>query len=268
MSLTVCILGSGSTGNSTFIASRNTSVLIDSGLSAKQIGLRLEKIGACIENLEGICLSHEHSDHTAGIRVLSKKKAIPVYANSGTKEAVLRDEKMHALSWRLFTNGSAFEIADLVIEPFSVPHDAYDPVGFIITCSETKIGVVTDAGMVTTLMRERLRACNAIVIEANHDEQLLQNAPRPWSLKQRIMGRQGHLSNQKAGELLAEIAHPNLEQVFLAHLSEDCNREALALDTIRTQLDRAGHAHVEVAMTYSDRPSEVWSKIECGTAST
>ena len=266
MSLTVCILGSGSSGNSTYVATPESAILIDSGLSAKQTALRLEQIGTTIENLQGICLSHEHSDHTAGLRVLNKKKPIPVYANSGTKEAVLRDEKMNGLSWRVFTNGSPFRIKDITIEPFSVPHDAYDPVGFIISCHDARVGVVTDAGMVTTLMRERLRSCHAIVIEANHDEQLLQEAPRPWSLKQRIMGRQGHLSNQKAGELLADIAHPHLESVFLAHLSEDCNREELALRSIRQQLERVGQTQVRVELTYPDRPSVIWSKSPYGIA--
>jgi phosphoribosyl 1,2-cyclic phosphodiesterase len=133
-------------------------------------------------------------------------------------------------------------------------------VGFIIRCDETRVGVVTDMGMVTGLIRERLRACNVLVVESNHDEQMLKEADRPWHLKQRISGRQGHLSNQHAAELLTEIAGPHLKAVFLAHLSSECNSPELALRTVTAALTASGHSHVRVVVAPSDRVSELWEE--------
>jgi phosphoribosyl 1,2-cyclic phosphodiesterase len=145
----------------------------------------------------------------------------------------------------------------MVIEPFAVPHDAYDPVGFVICNGAARVGIVTDMGVATTLVRQRLKQCQAVVVEANHDEKMLQAAPRPWHLKQRIMGRQGHLSNEGAAAVLAEIAGPDLRQVFLAHISDECNCEDLALRTTMDRLAEAGHLHIRVSATFSDRVSEM-----------
>lgn len=259
MSLTICILGSGSSGNSTYVASEQTAILIDAGLTAKRTTERLEQIGIAPERLQGICLSHEHNDHTGGLRVLHKRYGIPLYANSGTREALIRDPAMVPLPWNIFTTGAPFQIGDLLIEPFSVPHDAYDPVGFIVHNASARVGVVTDMGMPTALVRERLKRCHAVVLESNHDERLLQDATRPWSLKQRITGRQGHLSNRVAATLAAEIAGPDLRHIFLAHLSEDCNRHDLALETTQTALREAGHTHIRVSLAFPDRISDVWN---------
>lgn len=259
MGLRTCILGSGSSGNCTYVASDSTAVLVDAGLSAREIERRLEQIGVRAAGIQGICVSHEHSDHTAGLRVLQSRHGMPIYANSATREAVCRDEKMQGLSWRVFETGQPFAVGDLSIEPFTVPHDAYDPVGFVVACGEARVGIVTDMGVPTSLVRERLRTCQAVVIEANHDEQMLKDAQRPWHLKQRISGRQGHLSNQVAAKMLCEIASPRLAQVFLAHLSEECNRQDLAYKTTSDTLIASGHAHVKVSLTFPDRISEVWA---------
>jgi phosphoribosyl 1,2-cyclic phosphodiesterase len=255
----LCVLASGSRGNCTFVASDGTAVLIDAGLSARETARRLEEIGARVEQVRGICVSHEHNDHTAGLRALHQRFHIPLFANAGTIEGLRRDPDLKDLPWNVFATGSPIEIGDLVVEPFSVPHDAYDPVGFVIRDAAARVGIVTDIGVSTTLVRERLRACRALVIEANHDEQLLKEAARPWSLKQRIMGRQGHLSNEGAAAMLAEIAGPQLVQVFLAHLSEDCNRHDLAMQAVRQRLDQSGGAHVRVVLSFPDRVSEVWA---------
>ncbi len=260
MGLRACILGSGSSGNCTYVASETTSILIDAGLSARRTVERLAQVGAKVETLRGICVSHEHHDHVRGIRVLHQRCGVPVYANMGTLDALARSPELNELPWTLFHTGHPFMVGDLRIEPFSVPHDAYDPVGFVIEQGDSRIGVVTDMGMATSLIRERLRHCHALVLEANHDEQLLQDAERPWSLKQRIRGRQGHLSNQGAADLLAEIAGPDLCHIFLAHLSEDCNRHELALATARSALTQAGQDHIQVSLTFPDRISDVWSR--------
>lgn len=259
MGLKACILGSGSSGNCTFVASPTTALLIDAGLSARRTMQRLTEIGVCVTTLQGICVSHEHHDHAGGVRVLYRKHAIPLYANAGTVDALSRNPENGPLPWNLFSTGHPFVVGDIRIDPFSVPHDAYDPVGFVLSHGACRLGIVTDMGMATSLIRERLRHCQAIIIEANHDERLLQEAVRPWALKQRIRGRQGHLSNQATAAILAEIAHPELRHVFLAHLSEDCNRHELALTSATNALAEAGHAHVRVTVATANAVSETWS---------
>ncbi len=259
MSIRVCILASGSSGNCTYIGNQNTSILIDAGLSGRETSRRLEQIGVKPDGIHAVCVSHEHNDHTAGLHVLHQRHHIPIFANSGTVEALSRDATMAEIAWQIFMTGSPFQIGGFQVEPFSVPHDAFDPVGFVVRSGDLRIGVVTDMGIPTTLIRERLKPCQVLVVESNHDEQLLQAAKRPWHLKQRILGRQGHLSNKTVAEMLTEIAGPHLQQVFLAHLSEDCNREELALKTARKALQEKGHHHIQVNVTYPDRISEVWT---------
>ncbi len=254
----VCVLGSGSGGNCTYVASGQTAILVDAGLSGRATGQRLAECGASLDSVQAICVTHEHSDHTSGLAVLSRSGQIKLYANSGTIEGIEAKVDVKKLPWNVFSAGAMFRIGDLAINPFTVPHDAYDPVGFVISHGATQVGVVTDMGMVTGLIRERLRPCNVLVIESNHDEQMLKDADRPWHLKQRIIGRQGHLSNQHAADLLVEIAGPHLQTVFLAHLSGECNRPELARKTVADALEKAGHPHVRVIVAPPDKVSEVW----------
>lgn len=259
MSLKVCVLASGSSGNSTYIGMDGAGLLIDAGLSCAETVRRLGAIGLALDQVRAICVSHEHQDHTAGLRVLHKRHRIPIFANAGTWEALRRVHPDAALGGSVFSNGAPFAAGGLVVEPFTVPHDAYDPVGFIVSAGLLRVGVVTDMGMATTLIRERLRGCAVLVVESNHDEQLLQDADRPWSLKQRIRGRQGHLSNAGAAAMLTAVAGPELRQVFLAHLSAECNRPHLALATIRRALTDRRLDGVQVELTYPDRVSAVWT---------
>lgn len=256
------MLGSGSSGNATWVASASTAVLIDAGLSGRRIKQRLEGIGAEIDAVQGICVSHEHSDHVGGLRVLQRRHGIPVYGNAGTAEALTRYPEWAQFHWNLFTTGQPFTIGDLTIKSFSVPHDAYDPVGFVVEHNGIRAGIVTDMGMATHLIREQLRTCQLIVMESNHCEHLLQECARPWSLKQRIRGRQGHLSNQAAARLLQDIAGPAVRQIWLAHLSEDCNRPDLAVASARAALQDCGQLHIQVEPTYADRASAVWHHAE------
>jgi phosphoribosyl 1,2-cyclic phosphodiesterase len=257
MPLTVCVLASGSAANCTYVASGQTRILIDAGLSAKETSRRLLALDADLSALDAICVTHEHEDHKASLGSLHRKHRIPLYANTDTIRAVERSGKQGQLQWQVFTTGVPFQVKDLRIEPFSVPHDAYDPVGFVVSGDGARLGVVTDMGMATTLVRERLRDCHALILESNHDADMLKDAARPWSLKQRIAGRQGHLSNAQAAELIAEVAGPRLSAVFIAHISAECNRPELAAKTIRAALEKSGCGHVAVHLTYADRVSEV-----------
>lgn len=254
----ICVLASGSAGNCIFVASKTTRILVDAGISGRQTAMRLAQIGEPIESIDAICLSHEHDDHAGAVGVLHKRHRIPVYANGGTADALSRRPRLESLAWQIFTTGVPFSIGDLVLEPFSVPHDAYEPVGFTVCHGAERVGIALDVGTPTTLIRERLRGCHALVVEANHDEHLLQEASRPWSLKQRIRSRQGHLSNRMAAEMIEEIAGPALQQIFLGHLSEDCNCPELAVRTISEALVRCGHPHVRICPTFQNRVADIW----------
>ncbi|MFH0879834.1 MAG: MBL fold metallo-hydrolase [Lentisphaerota bacterium] len=259
MALQVCVLGSGSSGNCIYVSTETTSILIDAGLSVREITRRLDSIQASLARVQAVCISHEHDDHTSALGVLHRKLGIPLFGNAGTVEALRQNPKLAGVAgWKIFANGEKFPVGDLKIEPFSVPHDAYDPVGFIIRAQGIKIGMATDIGMVTGLVRERLKDCSLLIIESNHDEDLLHAAERPWHLKQRILGRQGHLSNECAAEVVAQVAGPGLRQVYLAHISKDCNRHDLALRTARTRLDKAGFTGVRVSLTFPDQVSDIW----------
>lgn len=257
MAMRVCVLASGSAANCIYVSSDATRILIDAGLSGKETARRMTSIGVDLASVQAVCITHEHDDHKASLGILQRRLGIPVYANTATIEALTRDEELRSVRWNVFETGSAFTIGDLRLEPFSVPHDSYDPVGFTIACGAARAAIVTDMGTPTGLIRERLRRAQVVVLECNHDEQMLKDAKRPWSLKQRIAGRQGHLSNRQAAELLAEVAGPPLRAVFLAHLSQDCNRPELALKAIRSALASSGRADVQVNLTYPDRCSEI-----------
>ena len=234
--LSLTVLGSGSSGNCAVVSTGRTTVLIDAGLSAKQIVLRLEASGFQPSQIDGIFLTHEHGDHTAGLEIFTKKWDVPIYTTPLTRET-LEDGFRHSPRWRMIQTGCAFELNELAIECFSVPHDAADPVGFTLRDAESKLGFVSDVGFVTNLIKDRLQGSHTIFLEANYDTQLLDaDTKRPWSTKQRISSRHGHLSNEQAAELVASVAHDALHQVVLGHLSEDCNDPDTATKFIRTAL--------------------------------
>jgi len=255
------ILGSGSAGNCTLVETDKTMLLLDAGLSGRQIAQRLALIGRHVDHISGVVLTHEHSDHTRALGILCKSHPLPVYANRLTAEAVTADAELPEgvrISWRLFSTGASFEVGDLLVESFSVPHDAYDPVNFVIRHPDSghAIGVLTDLGHVTKLVTERVRSMDVLVVEANHDLKLLQEDPaRPWGLKQRIMSRHGHLSNDAAATLTSEVACDRLRHVFLAHLSRDCNRPELAQQTVGDKLRHIGARHIAIAVSSQDKPT-------------
>ena len=258
MQLELCVLASGSSGNAIYVATENTRLLIDAGLSAKQIEQRLESIGVTPSSLSAICLSHEHSDHTNGVRVLQKRHHIPIYANQPTANTLKRVPKGDEINFHIFQTGAPFSIGSLTLEPFHIPHDASEPVGFRISNATTHIGVVTDIGMSTHLVTEKLKGCSCLVIEANHDVDLLREAPRPWSLKQRIRSRQGHLSNLEAAQLISASATDQLKHVILAHLSSDCNTPETALNTVHSQLRLEKINHLTLEVSRAKEPTAIW----------
>lgn len=227
----VCLLASGSKGNSIFVEAGASKVLIDAGLSASELLRRLALIGVAADELDAILISHEHTDHIRGAGTLARKLKIPLLVNYPTCHASAASiGKTEVVE---FESGYPFTFNDLLIDPFVITHDASDPVGFLIECSEGKMGMATDLGIATRLVKEKLKGCRALVLEFNHDEELLVNGPYPWPLKQRIKSRHGHLSNSESAELLDCVLHAELEGVFLAHLSEVNNDPAIALDAAR-----------------------------------
>jgi phosphoribosyl 1,2-cyclic phosphodiesterase len=249
------ILGSGSGGNCAYLESADTRILIDAGFSLRQIRHRLAIIGRTPENLSGILITHEHSDHTQGLAVIAQKLQIPVYCNRETRDAIEYQSGAKLLC-RLFTTGASFEVGDLQVDAFSVPHDAQDPVGFLIQSADGNIGFLTDLGHATKLVLERVRRANALVLEANHDIKMLQDCPhRPWSLKQRILGRHGHLSNEAAAEAVEQIASTELRHLYLGHLSRECNRPELAQRIVEQRLQQIGAGHIHISVTSQTAPS-------------
>jgi phosphoribosyl 1,2-cyclic phosphodiesterase len=228
------VLGSGSAGNCALIATSRCRLLVDAGFSARQITQRLESIGLRPENLDGILITHEHADHVAGLDVLCRRFCVPVYSNPLTAETLRRGTLAEFPNWNLFATGAVFSVKDIEIQSFYVPHDAVDPTAFVFTADDGSIGFLTDLGYTPKLAMERIRQVDTLVIETNHDERLLQeDSKRPWSVKQRILSRHGHLSNEAAAKLVAAVAGHRLRRVVLSHLSRDCNRADLALRTMQ-----------------------------------
>jgi phosphoribosyl 1,2-cyclic phosphodiesterase len=249
------MLGSGSAGNSALVATNHCKILIDGGLSARQIALRLEQCGVTPEQLDGVLLTHEHGDHVCGLEVLCRKFAVPIYANAQTAEAVRSDGALDRhRNWRIFRTGAEFKICDILVQTFPVPHDAVDPVGFAFYAGAGGLGFITDLGYATKMIVERLRQVHTLVIETNHDEKLLQSdTHRPWPVKQRIQSRHGHLSNNAAATVIEELLPGKIDRVVLGHLSRDCNTPALALQTVRDAFSKSGKIDIELfCATQSD----------------
>ena len=256
------VLGSGSSGNCAVVSTGETTLLLDAGLSAKQIVSRLEVAGLCADRLDGILLTHEHQDHTRGLEIFCKNRGIPLLCTALTRETLLREIPFRTPpTWKVMQTGCRFEFRDLRIECFPVPHDAVDPVGYAIADGESRLGFLSDVGHVTNLIRDRLAGADSLFVEANYDARLLEaDIKRPWAIKQRISSRHGHLSNQQTAELIEELAHPALHHIVLGHLSDDCNDPALAVRHIREVLDRKGC--VETQVRCAGR-REITPTIEC-----
>jgi phosphoribosyl 1,2-cyclic phosphodiesterase len=231
-----CVLASGSKGNCTYITDGETAILIDIGLTAKEIIARLKEAQIDPASIQAILFTHDHVDHYRGAPVFSKKVPVRLMANEGTASGIDLNCPKAKLEWEIFETASSFNIGNLHIEAFSVPHDASDPVGFVISDGTAKLGIATDLGQPTPLVINKLSSCDAIVLESNHDYEMLMASNRPWPLKTRIAGRSGHLSNEQATELLQSVLSERLRVLLLAHLSEECNTHHLAQHLMRQTL--------------------------------
>lgn len=255
MPVRLTILGSGSSGNSALLETDDTRILVDAGFSVRQTRLRLASVGRSPESLTAILITHEHSDHIQGLAGMADKLEIPVYCNRPTKDAIAWTTKTE-FRWNIFTTGASFEIGDISVDTFSIPHDAQEPVGYLLRTTAGNVGFATDLGHVTKLVTERIRPANALVLETNHDVKMLQDCPhRPWSLKQRILGRQGHLSNEAAAACAEEIMSDALRHLYLGHISSQCNKPELALSVIQRSLQRIGATHCQATLTTQRTPN-------------
>jgi phosphoribosyl 1,2-cyclic phosphodiesterase len=250
-----CPLGSGSKGNSCFFGSERTKVLIDAGLSGRATDQRLQQIGQSLDDIQGILITHDHHDHIAGLKQLAIRRGIPVYANAETAKGIVAALEGEVPKLRIFQTGEAFEVGDLEILPMPILHDTVDPVAFVIQSCSRRVGICTDLGMVTPAVLRHLQNCDHLVLEANHEPDLVAMSARPLVYKQRVLGRYGHLSNQAARELLQSIWHAQLRSVHFAHLSSECNRPELALQAgLEAQKRSDGALAIHIA--HQDRPSE------------
>lgn len=234
-----CPLASGSKGNCLFLGTSKTKILIDAGLSTKMTQAKLQEIGVSLDEIDAVLVSHDHGDHIHGLRVMTSRYNIPILANAETAKGIAT-YFAECPPFKIFSTGETFHFEDLEIHPFSVPHDTLDPVAFTIKCEGVKLGICTDLGYVTALVRNQLKECDFLYLEANHEPSMVHASSRPMVYKQRVLGKTGHLSNHDCAKLLVEISHPELKHVHLAHLSSECNSPETALSTIHEILNEHG----------------------------
>lgn len=235
----LCSIASGSSGNCIYAGSDNAHVLVDIGISGKKMEAGLNSLELTGRDLDGILITHEHSDHIKGLGVISRKYGIPIYATEGTIEAMIQANALGKIPDDIFheiREDEPFMIKDLKINPFTIPHDAAQPVGYRLECGEHSVGIATDLGMYNDYIIENLQNLDALLLEANHDIRMLQVGKYPYYLKQRILGDRGHLSNENAGRLLCRLLHDNLKAIFLGHLSRENNYEELAYETVCSEV--------------------------------
>lgn len=234
MAVSVSVLASGSRGNSTVVQSSSTRILVDAGLSCRETCKRMKAAGDDPLSLSAIVITHEHSDHVHGLAVLARKLNIPVYMTGATHHVwarAVRDatgELPEIPKLEFFSSGRKFQVGDIDVTPFTIPHDAADPVGFTFRAEGIRIGVATDLGYMPASVCDHLRGCDVLVLESNHDLEMLRVGPYPWSVKQRVMSRVGHLSNTALAQFLASDYDGNAAYIVLAHLSEQNNHPEVA----------------------------------------
>ncbi len=258
----LCSIASGSSGNCIYVGSRNTNLLVDAGVSAKRIEYGLDDIDIKPDTLQGILITHEHSDHISGLGILARKYHIPIYATYKTVCALQRIKSLGETPSELYhyvRPDETFFINDICVEPFSTSHDASDPVCYTMQSEGRKIGIATDLGKYDDYIVSKLEGSEILYIEANHDVNMLMVGKYPYYLKQRILGDRGHLSNDTSADLIHRLLHPKLQHIALAHLSKENNYEELAYETVCCELLKrgSGFSSKMISVAHRDRPSRM-----------
>ncbi len=249
----VCVLGSGSSGNCTYISDGDSALLLDAGFSAKETIRRMKDVGLDPDSVAGIVISHEHNDHVRGAGPLSRNLKVPVYINENSYSKVRSVMGEAGGGVIHFGVGGSFNVNGFKVSSFSIPHDAVDPCAFVFEAKGKKVGALTDTGVTTNLMEQRLKDVDYLVLEANHDVQMLQAGPYPWRLKQRIASRDGHLSNEASAGLLSRILHHNLQGITFAHVSNTNNNPDLVRVTADSVLRMNGTAFTIATQNAPDK---------------
>ncbi len=242
----LCSIASGSSGNCIFAGSDTTCLMIDTGISGKRIEEGLNEIGYTAREMDGILITHEHSDHISGLGVMARRYGIPIFATEGTRRGVLNSKSIGDIPLELFQEiqpDADFVIGDIAVSPISISHDAAQPTAYVLRQGGKSMAVMTDLGRYDNYIIEHLQNLDLILLEANHDVHMLQAGKYPYYLKQRILGDRGHLSNELSGQLLSQILHDGLKTVILGHLSKENNYEQLAYETVRLEIDLADNPY-------------------------
>ncbi|MBP5638791.1 MAG: MBL fold metallo-hydrolase [Victivallales bacterium] len=255
----ITILGSGSKGNATIIHRGKDAIMIYAGFNKKEFLRRYEAAGLPDDlQIHAILVTHEHTDHICGLRLLAQHFGAQIYATSKCAECLKSRFKVQS-RFNLIAAGGGFPLCGFNVTPFSIPHDAVDPIAYTILANNRKIGIATDLGLANTLVSYELKDCDVLVIESNHDLNMLAASQRPWNLKQRIMGNMGHLSNAAAATLLEQVICPNTHHLVLAHLSSECNEPQIAREAACSCLHRLHRDDIDLNIAMQDMPlSTIW----------
>jgi phosphoribosyl 1,2-cyclic phosphodiesterase len=258
----LCSIASGSSGNCIYVGSQNTNLLVDAGISAKRIENGLNGIDIMPDTIQGILITHEHSDHVSGLGILARRYHIPIYATYETACAIDRIKSLGDIPselYRYVTPNEIFMINDICVNPFSTSHDAAKPVCYTMQSEGHKVGVATDLGKYDDYIVSVLEGSELLFVEANHDVNMLMVGKYPYYLKQRILGDRGHLSNDTSADLISRLIHPRLQHIFLAHLSKENNYEELAYETVCCELSNRGisFSAKEVSVAHREQPSRM-----------
>lgn len=257
-------IASGSSGNCIYIGSDNTHILIDDGISKKRVLEGLKALDLTADDLDAILITHEHDDHIHGLGVLERHKRMPIYGTSKVLSYIQRSKSLGQLPEGIctsFSAGDCFTIKDLTIQTVPVSHDALDPVAYVVSSGIKKAGVITDLGVYNEEIVEAFSGLNTLLIESNHDVNMLMTGPYPYPLKQRILGTRGHLSNEDCGRLLGRILNDNIQHLYLGHLSKENNFPELAFETVRLEIDLGDHPYqakdFNIQVAKRDMPSDI-----------
>lgn len=260
----LCSIASGSSGNCIYVGSDNTHLLVDTGISKKKIDAGLKELDIKGEELDGILITHEHSDHIQGLGVFSRKYEVPIYATPGTIEGIENYAPLGRMPEGLLHpihTDESFILGDITIDPFRISHDAKEPSGYRMNCCGKSVAVATDLGIYDEYTVSKLKSLDAVLLEANHDIHMLEVGSYPYYLKRRVMGDKGHLSNELSGRLLCDILHDNLKHIVLGHLSKENNYESLAYETVKLEVTLGDNAYkgedLNMAVAKRDSISEI-----------